>query len=180
MRSIILIMAMALALLIGCEKKTEAPQARRVSVVAVEATRADAPLTVTGVGHVVAKTTVNLQAQVTGQLKALHFAEGELVRQGQLLASIDPAPFEAALNQAKGNLARDWASAAQAGRDFLRYKDLLAKSVVSQDDFEQRRTRWTPAGSRSRPTRRPWTRPASTWTTAPSWPRSRGSRDTSW
>jgi len=83
---------------------------------------------------------VSLQAQVTGVLQALHFKDGELVRAGQLLASIDPAPFVAALNQAKGNLSRDWATAEQAGREYVRFKELVRQQVVSQDDYEQRRT----------------------------------------
>lgn len=137
---IILALVLAAFLLPGCEKKKEAPAARPVTVGAVKAELKDAPLAVGGVGQVVAKRTVSLQPQVTGSLQAMHFKEGDLVREGQLLASIDPAPFVAALNQARGNLARDWASAAQAGRDYQRYKDLVHQAVVSQDDYEQRRT----------------------------------------
>ena len=127
-------------LLTGCEKKKEAPTARPVSVGAVKVQLKDAPLTVGGVGQVLALNTVSLQAQVTGVLTAVHFKEGDLVREGQLLASIDTAPFQAALVQARGNLARDWATAEQAGRDYLRYKDLVSKAVVSVDDYEQRFT----------------------------------------
>ena len=137
---IILAFVLAAFLLPGCEKKKEAPAMRPVSVGAVKAQLKDAPLAVSGVGQVVAQRTVSLQAQVTGSLQAMHFKEGDLVRQGQLLATIDPAPFVAALNQAKGNLARDWATASQAGRDYVRYKELVRKEVVSQDDYEQRRT----------------------------------------
>jgi multidrug efflux system membrane fusion protein len=127
-------------LLPACEKKKEAPPARPVSVSAVKARLEDAPLTVGGVGQVVALSTVSLQAQVSGVVQAVHFKEGDRVREGQLLATIDPAPFQAALDQARGNLARDWATADQAGRDYQRYKNLVAKDVVSQEDFEQRRT----------------------------------------
>nr|WP_279343312.1 efflux RND transporter periplasmic adaptor subunit [Fundidesulfovibrio terrae] len=124
----------------GCEKKTEAPAVAPVVVGVVKVERADAPLVVKGVGHVVAQRTVAVQPQVTGKLASLSFQEGALVREGQQLALIDPQPFEAALVQAKGNLARDWATAGQAGRDYVRYKELVRQEVVSQDEYEQRRT----------------------------------------
>jgi len=131
--------AVVLCILCGCEKKAPAPAARPVNVEAVEAVLKDAPVTVVGVGHVVAMTTVAVQPQVTGRLASLSFDEGALVRQGQLLGMIDTAPFEASLNEARGALNRDWAKAAQAGRDYLRYKDLVGKAVVSQDEYEQYR-----------------------------------------
>ena len=124
----------------GCESKKETPAARPVNVKVAVAKSQDAPLMVSGVGHVTAMRTVNVQAQVTGVLQEMPFKEGALVREGQLLANLDKAPFLAALNQARGNLNRDWASAEQAGRDWQRYKDLVAKAVVSQDDYEQRLT----------------------------------------
>ncbi|MFZ5427126.1 MAG: efflux RND transporter periplasmic adaptor subunit [Thermodesulfobacteriota bacterium] len=139
---IILAVLLAAFLLPGCEKKPEAPPLRPVNVSAVKSRLMDAPVTVTGVGHVVALQTVAVQPQVTGRLASVHFEEGTLVREGQLLALIDPAPFQAALEQARGNLNRDWAKAAQAGRDYLRYKDLVRQAVVSQDEYEQRRTEY--------------------------------------
>lgn len=137
---ILLAFAVALALLPGCEKKKEAPPQRPVNVKVVTAVLRDAPVTATGVGNVVANRTVAVQAQVTGRLAALSFEEGTLVREGQPLAQIDPAPFEARLAEARATLNRDWAKAEQAGRDYLRYRELVRQAVVSQDEFEQRRT----------------------------------------
>lgn len=137
---IILALVLAVLVLPGCEKKKEAPALKPVAVGVVKAERKDAPLTVTGVGHVIAMRTVSVQPQVTGKLEKLHFLEGALVREGQLLANIDSQPFVAALGQAKGNLDRDWATAVQAGRDYVRYKDLVRQEVVSVDDYEQKLT----------------------------------------
>lgn len=138
--SVVLLLVLAAVGLAGCESRKEAPVRRPVSVGGAAAETMDAPLTVRGVGHVVAQRTVTVQPQVTGQLLAMHFAEGAAVREGQLLASIDPKPFQARLDEAVGALGRDWAKAEQASREFLRYKDLLRQQVVSQDDFDQRQT----------------------------------------
>jgi len=131
---------LAALLLPSCDKKKEAAPERVVTVSAAKAEQKDVPLVVSGVGQVMARNTVSLQAQVTGVLADMPFKDGALVNQGQVLAEIDPAPFKAALAQAKGNLARDQATAAQAKRDLDRYKALVAQKVVSQDDYEQRRT----------------------------------------
>ena len=137
---IILAFVLAAFLLPGCEKKKEAAPERAVTVSAAKAGRKDVPLVVSGVGQVIAKSTVSLQAQVTGILAEMPFKDGALVKAGQVLAVIDPAPYKAALAQAQGNLARDQATAMQAGRDYARYKGLVAKGGISQDDYEQRRT----------------------------------------
>jgi len=136
----ILAFVLAAFLLPGCEKKKQAPPERGMTVSAVKAERQDVPLVIVGVGQVMARHTVSVQAQVTGILADMPFKDGALVQEGQLLAVIDPAPFKAALDQAKGNLSRDQATAAQAGRDYARYKGLLDQGVVSRDDYEQRRT----------------------------------------
>lgn len=134
----------------GCEEKKEAPAAKPVSVGLVAARSGDAPLTVGGVGHVLAMNTVALQAQVTGVLAALPASEGSTVKKGQLLARIDSSPFIAALNQAKGNMERDAASADQAKRDYQRYKELVQREVVSQDEYEQRRAQYLSAAEQTR------------------------------
>ncbi|WP_243368000.1 efflux RND transporter periplasmic adaptor subunit [Fundidesulfovibrio soli] len=124
----------------ACQKKAEPPQARPVPVGVVKAQVKDAPVVVNGIGHVVAMRTVTVTPQVTGLLKSVEFKEGAIVREGDLLAVIDPKPFEAKVAEALGALKRDWTRAEQAGRDHLRYKDLVQKEVVSRDDYEQKRT----------------------------------------
>lgn len=142
-----LVAALSLAAaMAGCDKKkpqAEAPSPVEVTVVEAKATTA--PMAVDGIGHVYALRTVNVRTQVSGVLKETYFSEGDLVREGQRLLLIDPAPYKAQLGEATSTLARDRATAAQAKRDWLRYKDLVAQAVISQDDYEQKRTAYQQA-----------------------------------
>ena len=134
------------ALLAGCEKKK--PQAEKptpVEVTVMEAKATTAPLAVDGIGHVYAVRTVSVRSQVTGVLQKTLFAEGDVVKEGQLLLVIDPDSYKAKLDEAKSTLARDRATALQAKRDWLRFRDLVAQAVVSQEDYEQKRTAWQQA-----------------------------------
>ncbi|GFK92275.1 Multidrug resistance protein MdtA [Fundidesulfovibrio magnetotacticus] len=136
---LLLALTLCLACLAGCDRKKVAPPQRPAPVGVVRAELADAPLAVRGVGHVTAMRTVTVTPQVTGKLLAMHFAEGDWVREGQQLASIDPQPFQARVDEAVGTLGRDWAKADQSTRDYLRYRELIRKQVVSQEDFDQRK-----------------------------------------
>jgi len=138
----VLVLAAALAALFsGCSKGEQAPPPPPpVEIKAVAAQAKDAPLYVNGIGHVVPMRTVTVRAQITGYLKSIHFAEGALVKEGDRLFTIDPAPFEARVRNAEATLRKDRATAEQAGRDFKRYDELLTRKVVSVDDMEQKRT----------------------------------------
>ncbi|MYL81967.1 efflux RND transporter periplasmic adaptor subunit [Desulfovibrio aerotolerans] len=140
----VVLAALALtAALAGCDKaKPQAAAPTPVEVTVIEAKPVTAPLNVDGIGHVYAVTTVNVRSQVTGVLQKTLFAEGDVVKQGQPLLVIDPDSYKAKLDEAKSTLARDKATAAQAKREWLRYKDLVAKAVISQEDYEQKRTAW--------------------------------------
>jgi membrane fusion protein, multidrug efflux system len=72
------------------------------------------PVQITAIGNVEAYQTVQVRSQVNGQIESIHFKEGQEVRQGQLLYTLDKRPFQAALEQAQGNLKRDEAQAANA------------------------------------------------------------------
>ncbi|MEF3697045.1 efflux RND transporter periplasmic adaptor subunit [Desulfolutivibrio sp.] len=111
-----------------------------MEVTVVQAAHADAPLNVDGIGHVYAYNTVKVRPQVTGYLKATSFVEGQEVKAGDLLVLIDPAPFQAKVDEAKATLLRDKATAEQNHRDWVRYKDLVEKAVISQEDYEKKRT----------------------------------------
>jgi multidrug efflux system membrane fusion protein len=125
----------------GCEKKPEkAAVPPPVEVTSITAQAVDAPLNVDGIGHVYALNTVKVRAQVTGYIKETFFKEGQEVAAGERLILIDPAPFQAKVDEARATLLRDRATAEQARRDWLRYKDLVQKAVISQDDYEQKRT----------------------------------------
>ena len=139
--SLLLASALVLFALGGCDRgKPKAEPPTPVEVTVYEAKATTAPLAVDGIGHVYALTTINVRAQVSGVLKETYFSEGDLVQKGQPLLLIDPDSYKAALDEAVSTLARDRAVAAQSKRDWLRYKDLVAQAVISQEDYEQKRT----------------------------------------
>jgi len=104
-----------------------------VTVGTATATVGDVAITVTALGTVTPEATVSVISRVTGELQQVRFTEGQMVKRGDVLAIIDPAPFQAALNQAQGAMARDAASLADARLDLQRYNTLVAqKSIAGQ------------------------------------------------
>ena len=96
----------------------------------------DIRYTVQAAGTLVALNTAVVRAKVDGELKALRFTEGQLVQAGQVLAEIDARPFEAQLNQAQGQFARDAALMKNAELDLQRYQDLLSKDAIARQQVE--------------------------------------------
>jgi membrane fusion protein, multidrug efflux system len=96
----------------------------------------DIRYTVQAAGTLVAINTAVVRAKVDGELKALRFTEGQLVQAGQVLAEIDARPFEAQLNQAQGQFARDAALMKNAELDLQRYQDLLSKDAIARQQVE--------------------------------------------
>jgi multidrug efflux system membrane fusion protein len=92
------------------------------------------------VGNVEAFSTVSVKSQITGVLTQAHFKEGQNVKKGQLLFTVDPRPFEAVLKQSEANLARDVAQLQNAREQARRYAELFKKQYVSQEQYEQIRT----------------------------------------
>lgn len=92
------------------------------------------------VGNAEPFATVSVKSQVTGVLMQAHFKEGQNVKKGQMLFTIDPRPFEAAVKQAEANLARDVAQLQNAREQARRYAELLKKQYVSQEQYDQIRT----------------------------------------
>jgi multidrug efflux system membrane fusion protein len=150
----------------GTPAKGAAPPA--VPVTAAQATERPVPLDITAIGNVQAYTTVGVKSQVAGQILQVHFTEGREVRQGDLLFTIDPRPFEAALRQAEATVGRDMAALRQAEaaqtqreaevqqaqanlqRDIAqlenartqeqRYRELLQKELIAREQYDQLRT----------------------------------------
>jgi membrane fusion protein, multidrug efflux system len=110
-----------------------------IPVTAVPATTQDVPLYLTALGTVQALNTVTVSAQVSGQLQSVHFAEGEQVKKGSLIAEIDPRSYQAALDQALAKKKQDEAQLAASRSTLQRYEDLIGKKFVSAQDLENQR-----------------------------------------
>ena len=120
----------------------------------------DAPDILTAIGNVEAYSTVSIRSQVAGPVLTAHFSEGQEVAKGQLLFSIDPAPFEMALRKAEANLLRDQALARNAEAEVRRGTRSWCRRITSPGSSTTRPAptprRFRP---RSRPTKPPWPTP---------------------
>src|ERR1700761_8977649 len=96
----------------------------------------DVALNLTGIGTVQAYNTVTIRARVDGELVNVAFHEGSDVKKGDLLAQIDPRPYQAALDNALATLAKDQAALANAKRDLSRYQDTAPKGYSSRQQLD--------------------------------------------
>jgi len=107
-----------------------------VPVTAVPAARQTVPVYLTGIGNVQALYSVLVRARVDGTLDAVAFTEGQEVKKGDLLAVIDPRPYQAALDQASAQKAKDEAALANARLDLERYSRLARSQFASQQQVD--------------------------------------------
>src|SRR6202049_900747 len=107
-----------------------------VPVVVATAQHGDVPVYFTGLGTVTAFNTVTVHSRVDGQLVSVAFKEGQFVHQGDLLAQIDPRPFQVILEQAEGALAKDQAQRKDAEANFERFKLLFAEGVIPKQQMD--------------------------------------------
>ncbi len=146
-------------LLAGCSDDATGKPSRAAAPPAVPVTAADAlektvPLQLTAVGNAMPYTSVAIKSQVSGQIVQVHFKEGQDVAKGELLFTIDPRPFEAALRQAEAalvqrqaegqqavaNLERDTAQLANARVQERRYRELVERELVAREQYDQFQT----------------------------------------
>jgi membrane fusion protein, multidrug efflux system len=122
----------------GCSTKTvqtAPPFAARVVVAKAE--RKTVPINLTAIGSADALTSVSIKAQVNAVLNEVHIKEGDYVKKGQLLFTLDARPFQAALAQAQATLARDKAQAQLNGVQASRYSELYKAGVAPKEQFDE-------------------------------------------
>jgi membrane fusion protein, multidrug efflux system len=115
---------------------TRATTAAPVSVIAATVATGDVNITQNALGTVTSLATVTIRTQISGYLSRVDFTEGQAVQKGDLLAEIDSRPYEAALQQVQGQLARDQALLQGAKVDLERYGRLVAQKAIPQQQFD--------------------------------------------
>ncbi len=110
--------------------------ARVVPVIVAPAMTRDVPVYLEGLGNVAAFKTVSVRAQVDGRLDSVNFKEGQEVHRGDLLAQIDPRPYQIQLHQAEGSLARDSAQLHDNKLNLDRYASLRDKKLIAQQQVD--------------------------------------------
>jgi multidrug efflux system membrane fusion protein len=116
--------------------RTRSAAVREIPVVGETARIGDLGVFVTGLGTVTPVSTVTVRSRVDGQLVSVAFQEGQIVRSGDLLAEIDPRPFQVQLQQAEGQLAKDEASLKNARLDLERFRSLLDDGLISRQQLD--------------------------------------------
>jgi len=107
-----------------------------VPVLVAKAEAKDVPVEIQAVGNVRAYSSVSIRSQVPGRIVQVHFKEGQEVKVGDELFTIDPRPFQAVLNQAQANLQRDQAQLVNGRLNFERTSNLLSSKIASQADYD--------------------------------------------
>jgi multidrug efflux system membrane fusion protein len=136
-RHLAILPALGIALLLtGCSKQQAAPGVAAAPVTVARVEQKNMPVELTAIGTVEPTNTVAIKSQVAGELTGVHFTEGQDVRAGQLLFTIDRRPLEAELRRAEASLARDEAQLKNAQSQATRYTRLVEEGVVAKEQYD--------------------------------------------
>lgn len=124
---------------LSCTKKSQTPETSRpaVPVQVAKVAKQTMPRLLSAVGTVVSPQVVQIRPRVGGLVVGIHFREGDLVKEGQLLMEIDPEPYQNAVREAEARLARDRALLAKAEADLSRAKVLAPKDFITKEQLDQ-------------------------------------------
>jgi len=137
----LLLVAAGCFLTSGCSsQKAQSAPSVAVPVVVAPAVEKTVPVELRAIGNVQAYNTVLVKTQVPGELTGVFFKEGDDVKRGQLLFTLDPRPLESELKRQEATLARDQAEAANARAQATRYAKLVEEGVVAREQYDQYRT----------------------------------------
>jgi multidrug efflux system membrane fusion protein len=114
-----------------------------VPVTVAQVVQKSMPIEITVIGAAEPYSSVSIRSQITGQMTAVNFTEGDDVKAGQVLFALDRRPLEAALEQAKANLDRDIAQAANAEAQFKRFQELADRGIATKEQVDTARTSMT-------------------------------------
>jgi len=120
----------------GKKEAAPNPAGRPVPVAVATARKGDMAVHLTGLGTVTAMNSVTVKSRVDGQLLRVAFTEGQMVRAGDLLAEIDPRPFQVQLMQAEGQFAKDQAATRNAQADLRRLEGLVKQGIISRQQLD--------------------------------------------
>lgn len=148
--AVVILVVAALALVVALSLGTETagpggpggpggPRSAASTVAIATATTADVPVILDAIGTVVPAGTVTVRPQVSGVIANVYFTEGQLVRKGQVLAQIDPRPFQASLTQAQGQLQQSQAQLTAARVTLARYETLLRQDSIATQEVDTQR-----------------------------------------
>ncbi len=138
---LLLLFALAFVLILRHKPSTGQVQGRHrsngpVTLNAATAHTGDMAVKLMAIGTVTPTYTASITSQVTGQIVAVHYAEGQTVKKGAPLIDIDPRPYQATLDTAKGALVRDQGVLAQAKMDLGRYQDAWARNAIAKQQLD--------------------------------------------
>lgn len=124
----------------GGGKKGQQRGSMIIPVAVARAETRDMPVYLQGLGSVEAFNTVVVKSRLDGQLVEIHFKEGQEVKKGDLLAVVDPRPYEVALSQAEATLYKDQSALNDAKANFQRFQDLYQQGIIPQQQFDTQKS----------------------------------------